>query len=71
MAELSAVYEDVHDRIWEIEKVKMNLLTDIVIQWDGTRERVHFGAASRLKRGKESNKFPVAIFCPTFFLHYF
>ena len=22
MAELSAVYDDVHDRIWEIEKVK-------------------------------------------------
>ena len=38
MAELSAVYEDVHDRIWEIEKVKMNLLTDLVIEWDGTRE---------------------------------
>jgi hypothetical protein len=31
MAELSAVYEDVHDRIWEIEKVKiiLNLLVDI------------------------------------------
>jgi len=31
---------------------------------------VHFGAAS-LKRGEESSKFPVAIFCPPFFLHYF
>jgi len=26
---------------------------------------VHFGAAS-LKRGEESSKFPVAIFCPPF-----
>ncbi len=25
MAELSAVYDDVHDRIWEIEKVKFRL----------------------------------------------
>jgi hypothetical protein len=31
---------------------------------------VHFGAAS-LKRGEERSKFPVAIFCPPFFLHYF
>jgi len=31
---------------------------------------VHFGAAS-LKRGKESSKFPVAIFCLPFILHYF
>ena len=32
----------------------------------GRYERgVHFGAAS-LKRGEESSKFPVAVFCPTF-----
>lgn len=25
MAELSSVYDDIHDRIWEIEKVNRNL----------------------------------------------
>ena len=37
----------------------------------GQYERgVHFGAVS-LKRCEESRKYPVAVFCLTFFLHYF
>jgi hypothetical protein len=36
----------------------------------GLKKRGCFGAAS-LKRGEESSKFPIAIFCSTFFFNYF
>jgi len=42
-------------------------LESFVMGW--YQRGVHFGAAS-LKRGEERSKFPVAIFCPPFFLHY-
>jgi len=48
-----------------------NFLKTILKSTMGRYQRgVHFGAAS-LKRGEESSKFPIANFCPPFFLHYF
>ncbi len=40
-----------------------------IITMGGLKKRGCFGAASR-KRGEESSKFPIAIYCSTFFFNY-